>query len=360
MKQTVSPHESIIPPRWLITLVALALGAWLVYQLKEIVVLLVVGYCIAYVIDPLLQMLEKWKISRRVGVFVIVGGAVVVVGLLCLTALPTIEREYDKLSSNLPQYIDEARAKANPILSRVRDYLPKALGNGEIPHIPSVSGDAVKGIIATLINALLSGYNIVLILVNVALLPFIVFYVAVDFRRLHVGFLLLFPASRRSSLLRLGKEIDSYIAAFVRGQLLVGGILSSLYFVGLNIIGVELSIVLALLSGFGNLIPYFGFLSGIILSSIMALVTFGDMSHLAQVLILYTVVQILEGTLITPKIVGDKVGLSPLVVILSIVIAGKLFGLLGIFLAIPSAAVLRVLAREAHRWLINRAELNYD
>jgi predicted PurR-regulated permease PerM len=121
---------------------------------------------------------------------------------------------------------------------------------------------------------------------------------------------------------------------------------------------VELWFLLALIAGFGNLIPYLGFLTGIVLSSIMALVTFGDTEHLVQVLILFGIVQALEGTLITPRIVGNKVGLSPLAVILAIFAGGKLFGLLGVFLAVPVAAALRVIWRYLHRWLISRAEFS--
>jgi predicted PurR-regulated permease PerM len=112
--------------------------------------------------------------------------------------------------------------------------------------------------------------------------------------------------------------------------------------------------LLAVISGFGAIIPYMGFIIGIVLSSIMALATYGDFIHLVQVWVVFVLVQALEGTLITPRIVGDKVGISPLVVILAIVAGGQLFGLLGVFLAVPGAAVARVLLKHLHANLVTQ------
>jgi predicted PurR-regulated permease PerM len=131
-------------------------------------------------------------------------------------------------------------------------------------------------------------------------------------------------------------------------------VLFVLYAIGLWLVGVDLWLLLAAISGFGNIIPYVGFISGILLSSLMALVTFGDVSHLLWVWGVYAAVQALEGTFITPKILGESVGLSPLVIILALFVGGQLFGLLGIFLAVPAAAALRVLVRSSYQWVMSR------
>ena len=361
----IRDYKPALPPLWVLTSLAVLIGIWLLYQLKEIVVLLVVGYSIAYLINPLLSDLEKKKISRGVGVFLIFGFAIIVITLLGLIAAPTFSREYEKLATNFPSYVDDAWAKLAPILNQGKNYLPKKFaGNAFDPAnvttgpLSMISGQGVKGLFGGLFTALLGGYNLVLIIINVALLPFIVFYLSVDFERLHAGALRILPGHLRKKVLSLANEIDIYLSAFIRGQLLVGTILCILYMAGLSFIGVELWFILALISGFGNLIPYLGFLVGILLSSIMALVTFGDLSHLLQVFVLYAIVQALEGTFITPKVVGNKVGLSPLAILLDIFAGGKLFGLLGVFLAIPATAVIRVLARSLHAWLLSRADLS--
>jgi predicted PurR-regulated permease PerM len=190
--------------------------------------------------------------------------------------------------------------------------------------------------------------------VNIALLPFIVYYLAIDLPRIHQFFGGLVPLTKRTKVQAIFREIDVYVSAFVRGQAIVCCVLFVLYALGLWIVGVDLWLLLAAISGFGNIIPFVGFLCGIVLSSLMALVTFGDFIHLVWVWAVYAIVQALEGTFISPRILGDSVGLSPLIIILSLFAGGQLCGLLGIFLAVPVAAALRVLMRSSYQWVITR------
>jgi predicted PurR-regulated permease PerM len=150
------------------------------------------------------------------------------------------------------------------------------------------------------------------------------------------------------------REIDGYVSSFVRGQFLVCTVLFALYALGLWIVGVDLWLLLAVITGFGNLVPYVGFLSGIVISSLMALVTFGDMLHVVYVWLVFAIVQALEGTIVTPRILGGSVGLSPLVIILALFAGGQLAGLLGIFLAVPAAAAFRVLVRHGYQSVMER------
>ncbi|MBX7144980.1 MAG: AI-2E family transporter [Oligoflexia bacterium] len=353
-------QDSLLPPRWILGLFCLALVAWLLVSLKEIVVMLVLGYCIAYVMDPLLTWLERRKISRSYGCVLSMIAAVVVLLLLIFTAVPTVVREFDKLADNLPTYIELAKERGVPLLERIEHYLPHKTGQAAAQGateswMPQVDKDTLRRVLAAVGSTLLQGYSLTLTLLNFLLLPFIAFYLAVDLPLFHSWVLKIFPSPSRRKVVNIATEIDSYVSAFVRGQLTVGCILFILYAFGLWLIGVELWFLLAIISGFGAIIPYMGFLMGIVLSSIMALATFGDFTHLAQVIGLYLVVQFLEGWVITPKVVGEKVGLSPLVIIISIFAGGHLFGLLGVFLAVPGAAVLRVLLKHAHGWLLEPA-----
>jgi predicted PurR-regulated permease PerM len=348
-----------LPPLWVITIIVVVLGLWLLFALKEIFVLLVVGYALAYIIEPLLSYLERNQIRRSLGVIVIVVLGILIISLLAVTAIPTLVREFGELGRLLPHYLQTAQLELMPYLEQFKKYLPEKLSGlssleSPMETITAISQKVLEPIFSSLGKVLLQGYSVTLFVANIALLPFIVFYIAVDFPELHQKALHLFPVSRRNLIKTIFGEIDQYVSAFVRGQLTVGAILACLYTVGLASIGVELWLILGLLSGFGNLIPYLGFLVGIILSSVMALVTFGDLTHLLYVWGLYAVVQFLESTFITPRIVGKEVGLSPLVVILSIFAAGKLLGILGIFLAIPLAAIIRVLGRYFYRWMLSQ------
>lgn len=355
--------ESFLPPLWILTCIAAVGVVWLATQLKELVVLLVIGYFIAYAIDPILEWLEKRRVARPFGFAIVCLSLIGLLTLLAVTALPTLVAEFERLSDNLHHYVAVGREKLGPLWDRIVQSLPAGMSadadlNETLASIPAllqdVNGDAIKRVFEAIMNTLLKGYSRALTLVNIALLPFIVYYLAVDLPKIHSCVVGLVPLTKRSKVQSVFGEIDRYVSAFVRGQAIVCCILFVLYSIGLGIVGVDLWLLLAAISGFGNIIPYVGFLSGIVLSSLMALVTFGDLSHVFWVWGVYATVQFLEGTFITPRILGDSVGLSPLVIILALFAGGQLFGLLGIFLAVPAAATLRVLARSSYQWVVAR------
>ncbi|MCB0317378.1 MAG: AI-2E family transporter [Bdellovibrionales bacterium] len=361
---STAKKEPLLPPLWVIVVFLCVVLCWVLYELKEMVALLVVGYCIAYLMVPALKYLERKNISRSIGVLLIMFLVVVFVLLLALTAVPTVLNEYGELSTNLPNYLEIARQKFSEILSKISGLINFGVANtgagAEDFNLSSltssISGDTFNNIFRAIASTLLKGYSITLTLINAALLPFIVFYIAVDFERIHEGFLKLFPVKQRKSITEMAKEINVCVSAFVRGQMLVAVILFFLFAAGLGIIGVELWFLLAVIAGLGNMVPYLGTIVGITLSSIMALVSFGDFYHLLAVWILFAIVQFLEGTFITPKVVGEKVGLSPLAVILALFAGGSLFGLIGIMLAVPGAAAFRVLGRNLLEWISSRSE----
>jgi predicted PurR-regulated permease PerM len=217
-----------------------------------------------------------------------------------------------------------------------------------------LNSGTISGILSGFWAALLQGYSLTLFLFNLVLLPFMVFYIAVDFPHLHRAFLAFCPVNLRKPVAKVATEINVLVSAFVQGQLMICSILFFIYLIGMLLIGMEASLLLALLSSFGNLIPYFGTLAGISLSLLITLVKYGDLFHVCLVLGLYMFAQTIEGFLLTPRIMGEKVGISPLVIILAIFANGKLFGLLGIFLAVPIAAIVKVLGAHLRGWVIER------
>ncbi|MBN8551143.1 MAG: AI-2E family transporter, partial [Deltaproteobacteria bacterium] len=264
----VAAKESLLPPRWVLVLVATAAVLWLLFALKEIVAMLVLGYAIAYAMDPMLRFLERRKISRSVGFFVLCGLFLIALCLLVVTAVPTVVREYEKLSDNFPEYLQRAVERAGPILSDLRSRLPaKMRSGGDVLANPGallshLSSENIHAFLAGIGSALLQGYSVTLTILNFLLLPFITYYLAVDLPLFHAWVLSLFPSSRRRRVAEIAREIDGHISAFVRGQLTVGTILFVLYLIGLGIVGVELWFLLAVIAGFGAIIPYLGFLAG--------------------------------------------------------------------------------------------------
>jgi predicted PurR-regulated permease PerM len=357
-------RQRLLPPLWVLSCLTAALLVLIALQLKELVVLMVLGYFLAYAIDPIVSAAQRRGFSRMVAVLAVFAVVVGAAFLLAFTTAPTVLDEFRRLRDNLNHYLEVGRDRLQPLLERIREYLPESLRNshdvnevlGALPALLSgVSGDTLKGVGRAVLGTVLQGYSLTLTFVNAALLPFIVYYVAVDLPHIHRFFVGLFPITKRVKVQGICSEIDGYVSAFVRGQVLVCSVLFILYAIGLGLVGVDLWLLLAAISGFGNLVPYLGFTAGILLSSLMALVTFGDLNHVLYVWGVFAVVQALEGTLITPKIIGDSVGLSPLVIIIALFAGGQLGGLLGLFLAVPAAAVMRVVIRHSYQWVLEAA-----
>ncbi len=350
--------EKILPPLWLIFTAFFAVLLWLAIELKEIVTLIVVGYSLAYVVDPLLTYMQSKKIGRMVSLFAILGVSLISVFILIATALPTLMTEYQDLSDRLPDYVAMAKEKTDPLLKKLEKSLPALNSTEESTslwdRIPTVSNETVGGVLATLGAWLLKGYSLTLTIVNLLLLPFIFFYLALDFSNIHAWLLGWFPRRMQPKAREIALEINQYVSAFVRGQFIICFILFILYAIGLWMVGIKLPILIAFIAGFGNLVPYLGFIIGIALSTLMALVTYADLHHVFLVWAVFAVVQILEGFVVTPRVLGSTVGLSPLAIILAIVAGGSLFGLLGVFLAVPAASILKVLISHTHDWLLAR------
>lgn len=146
--------------------------------------------------------------------------------------------------------------------------------------------------------------------------------------------------------MNLLSKVNNNLRYFLRGQLIVCLILSLIYSIGLTIVGIPLSFLIGFISGFGNLIPYVGTSTGIALASTLALFQFHDLKHILYVLFTFGIAQLLEATVITPRIMGKGLGLSPVMVILSILICSQLFGFLGLLLAVPIASTVKVFVDE--------------
>jgi predicted PurR-regulated permease PerM len=181
------------------------------------------------------------------------------------------------------------------------------------------------------------------IILQIVLIPIIAYYLMVSFNNIIDGAVDLIPPYTRNPIVKKFREIDSLIAAFVRGQLTIAFIMAVLYSIGFIIIGIDLSIVIGVVSGLLFVVPYLGTLVAIVGGSIMAFVKFGDFLHVLYVLGWIGIVQVFESYFLTPRIVGQAVGLNPVVYILVLIAGANLFGFVGLLVAIPLAAVARVL-----------------
>jgi predicted PurR-regulated permease PerM len=337
------------PPQFLKYLIfsaALTLLLIIIYYLRSVLTPIFLSFIIAYALNPAVDWLERKKIRRPLAVTTFFFAFFLMVFIAVLLLIPAIQQEVDFLLSGLPQYLRSFQEEGIPKLERMlgRD-LPSNFDEfltRMIARFSNLSFDALKPLGSFALRVVSNLLDFIINLLNFILIPLFTFYFMRDYHKLKRIISDLVPVKNRNSSRSTFKEIDSILGNFIRGQITVCLILAVLYSIGLYFIDIDLAIVVGVFSGLLFIVPYMGTILGVVFSSLLALLKFGDLSHLIYVWGWFGFVQLLEGYYITPKLVGKKLGLHPMVVIVALLIGGKIMGLLGILLAVPITAVLKI------------------
>ena len=334
----------------------LAILAYLGWALRSLICSLLLAWLVAYALNPVVSKLERLRIGRTAGIVILTVAITVAGATVVFLIVPVIQEELGALFSQLPNYFSTIqKALATAWERTFHERFPsdwQTLFNRltrNASSLKSISGLVAKPVGNIILGAFTSILNLLMWLLGVAIIPVVVFYLLRDYDRLIEGAKQIIPQARREATLGLFRDIDRTLGQLVRGQLLVALILSALYGTGLFVIGVPLAVVLGIVSGFGNIIPYFSLVIGLLPSLTLAAIHFKDWIHPLYVLLLFASVQTLDALLITPRVVGKRVGLHPLLVILALIVGGQLLGILGVLLAVPTAAVLKVIVQRIIR-----------
>jgi predicted PurR-regulated permease PerM len=321
----------------------------LVCSMGAIFLPVLISLILAYLLEPLVTPLEKRGVNRSLAIVIAFCGCFILVAGLAVFFVTSLMAEFRDVQINLPDY---AARLYSVIPQQVKVYLDietpakvYAHASGMLEELRSVSFELFKETFAFVRKAFVSTLAFVLAVLGYFIIPVYLYYFLKDLPRMKDSLLTLVPERFRDRLKEKVWEIDELLSAFVRGQLSVCVILAVLYSIGLYLIGIDLGIMIGTLAGITFVIPYFGTILGILLSMTMAFLKFHDFLHPLLCLGWFALVQGCEGAIITPKIVGDKVGLHPVITILALLVGGQLFGILGMLLAVPVTAVLRVLLR---------------
>jgi len=340
--------------RWQLLAIA-AVIVYLIWLLAPVLMPFAVAAMLAYLGDPLADRLERWGLSRTwAATIVFLVLLIVVVGVLLLL-IPLIARQVENLVNNLPRYGDWGQNVVWPWLQAKLHLDPHTFDSDRLlqmikTHIGSI-GDVATMVLGKVSR---SGVGIVVWLTNLVLIPVVAFYLLRDWDRLVARIDGMLPRSLQPTIARLVRESDKILGAFVRGQLLVMLVLGVFYGAGLELAGLSVGLLIGMLAGLLSFVPYLGFIVGFIAAIIAALVQFGDWTHVLLVCAVFAVGQLLEGYVLVPKLVGDKIGLHPVAVIFAVLAGGYLFGFLGVLLALPAASVIIVLLR----YLIERYRMS--
>lgn len=334
--------------KWWI-LIAIAGISFLIYLLAPVLMPFIIAALLSYLGNPLVDRLVNLKLPRLAAVLMVFVVIFLLVILVPLLLMPLIEKQVAVFIRNWPNYIDWLQHTVIPwIQGRVgiegEVFDLSVLKKTFLEHWQQVGGTAAS-IISSLSK---SGLVFAGWLANMVLIPVVTFYLLRDWKTLIIRVRELIPRSAEPVVAKLAHDCDVVLGTFMRGQLLVMLALGFIYSTGLWIVGLDLALLIGMLAGIVSFVPYLGFIIGILAAGIASVVQFHDLVHLVSVVAVFGVGQILEGMVLTPLLVGDRIGLHPVGVIFAIMAGGQVFGFVGILLALPVAAVIAVVLRYAH------------
>ena len=376
--------------RALSILCILALFFAFCYFLKGILISFFLAFTVAYIFDPAVDFIAERKIvlaetrvPRGLSVAILLTLVFLVMGGLLTYTVPktvtgiqrvgtALKEQYPKYQEKVGKVIEEYGDTEVGIFLKSKLQIQAADGNeindGKPQKVKEVATkepvdtkhgipdpvlkmkkyvpEAMNFVLGIMKNVFYSTFGFFGIVMNVVVFGVVMVYLLKDFDLAMSKGEGLLPASKKEKISGIISKIDGNLKAFFRGQMAVCAILSIIYGIGLTVIGIPMSFLLALVGGFGNLIPYVGIGLGLIPAIILAFIQFQDFTHILLVVLVFGIGQLLEGTVMTPKIVGDKLGLHPVAIILAILICSQILGFLGLLLAVPIASVVKVLIDE--------------
>jgi predicted PurR-regulated permease PerM len=330
--------------RWGWLLVALA-TLFFFYSARAILGPFLAGFVIAYLLDPVTERLARRGVSRWLATTAVLAAFLAAIAGLVLATAPILQAQFNQLLTNLPTIIDSVRPWVDEWSRRTgtpvrADAVPTELMQRALAWLTG----AIGGIIASG----LAFFNIVTLAI---VAPVVAFYLLRDWDTVTDRIAGWWPRRYDATIRDLLAQADGALSGFVRGQFLVCVCLAVLYAIGWGAIGLDYFIVLALLAGLLGFVPFVGPFFGVAMSLLVAIGQFGlDPTYLGLVLLVFVVVQVIEGSVLTPNLIGNRIGLHPVWVLFAIFAGGELMGVVGIFLAVPIAAVTGVLAR----WLLTQ------
>lgn len=334
--------------RWFLLITTVVAGV-LVYLLSPILSPFLVGALLAYLTDPIADRLEAKGMGRTLAVVVVFVVLTLLVAISILLLIPQLSEQIQTMVRQIPAVLDLLHNKVLPWFEQNLDV------NLNRPDIDSVrewvrehwqqTGNLAAQIMGSLTR---SGLVVVAWIANLVLIPVVTFYLLRDWDVMMEKIQHLLPRNLEPRVTLWARECDEVLGAFIKGQLLVMLALGIIYALGLSFVGLDLALLIGMLAGLASIVPYMGFFVGIVVAAVAAYVQFQHPLVLIWVGVVFGIGQALEGMVLTPLLVGDRIGLHPVAVIFAIMAGGQLFGFVGVLLALPVAAVIMVLLRHLH------------
>jgi len=344
--------------RWLLIMIFVVLGYLVLSYLAAVLAPILTAFGIAYLLNPLLERLARRGISRAVGAALLLATFVGVVVVAATMFAPTVAHQLGEFVDNLPRFVDNLGVWAYEHLGiRIpsdwktyvaSDHLRDTISDSFGP-LREVAGAAVGGV-----------FSVLGVLAELLLIPVFSFYFLTDWPNILRRLDHMVPPRRRAEIREVAHDIDRVVAGWVRGQAIVTTSLAILYAIAFTVVGMPLSLPIGLLVGALTVIPFVGTFVGASIALLVTLASGGGGQMLGTVAAVILVLHLLEAAVLTPKIVGHRVGLSESGALLAVVAGGKLLGFVGVVLAVPIAATTAVLIRYAMRFYEHTAFFGHE
>ena len=326
--------------------VAFVVLAIFIYLTKSILLPFVAGFAVAYLLDPMADRLEGWGLPRWAATILIltlffVGG----MGLIFALA-PILQNQLLGMVENIPNYVSALRPLLDNFLANLHerfDIVDTVNTEGLLADATASVLSALRGMALRMLEGSLAIFSILgLLLIS----PVVAFFLLRDYDLIIAKIDSLLPRERAGTVRKIAGDVDRALAGFVRGQTLVSLIMAILYAIGWSLVGLEYGLALGLMAGVMAFVPFVGALFAALIAVLLGFGQFGpDMVKILQILGVFGVVQVIEGGFLTPKLIGDRVGLHPVWVLFAIFAGGEVLGFVGVLIALPAAAAIGVMVR---------------
>ncbi len=327
---------------WLIGLAVFLLA---VFLLRSILLPFVAGMAVAYLLDPVCDRLEKMKLSRTLATVLVTLAFVVISVAAVLLLLPLLVSQFANLLKRVPAYLATVRTNLEALLANIETRVDPVVQKKIEEALASASDHVISGAANLAAELVTGGVALANFLSLVVITPVVAFYLLRDWDHLVARIDGWLPKKHAAVIREQAQEVDRTLAGFLRGQGTVCLLLGIFYAVALTLAGLDFGLVIGLFAGLLTFIPYVGSIVGLLLSVGLAVMQFDAWLNVGIVAAIFLVGQVAEGNFLTPKLVGDRVGLHPVWVIFGLLAGGALFGFVGVMLAVPATAVIGVAVR---------------
>ncbi len=338
----MNTKSEITNQRYLLILAVLLIVGGLLYVLRSVLLPFVVGIVVAYFLDPLVNRFTRsGKISRTTATcLVLFMFLLILVPILILLGAMAVSQVSDFLA-HLPEYIENFGAKVKVWLTQLQEYFP-ALAVENRDGLLRNFGESTKPLANLLQKIISNGFAFVNVVSLLLISPIVAFYMLRDWHNFTGKIFGLVPKKHKKGVEDGVKAVDRIISGYLRGQALVCVVLGTFYSCGLWLVDLHLGVLVGFIAGLISFIPYVGSISGFLMAIVLVVTQYGTLPKILEVVAVFMLGQFLEGNFLTPKLVGENIGLHPVWVMFALLAGGVMLGLLGMIIAVPVAAIIGV------------------